>query len=386
MKIRIRYFHNYDAYKRLVPSNISAKVFYFPTYGLTINYGSNKEDVLRGIYRRCLDRVCHFDIDYKTNYFCFFGDLGSIYFFSYFIQLEDKKAFKEIQNLLSNYRAVENYEYKIGERIFNYKEKYVMGILNITSDSFFDGGKYFSENKIKERIDQFVNAGVDIIDIGGESTRPGAEPISAEEELNRILPAVEYALTKGAIVSIDTYKSKVAEKCLKLGAHIINDISGFKFDKEMPDVCAEYNASVILMHIRGTPKTMQEAPYYEDTMAEIFDELQESINLAKDRGISKIFVDPGVGFGKRLYDNYEILNRLEELKFLGYPILVGLSRKSFIGKLLNLNPDERLIGTVVTNSVALLKGASIIRVHDYEEAIQTKKLIEAIINPEITLQ
>lgn len=386
MKVRIRYFHNYDAYKRLVPSNISAKVFYFPTYGLTINYDSNKEDVLRGIYRRCLDRVCHFDIDYKTNYFCFFGDLGSIYFFSYFIQLEDKKAFTKIQKLLANYRAVENFEYKIGERIFNYKEKYVMGILNVTSDSFFDGGKYLSETKIKERIDQFVNAGVDIIDIGGESTRPGAEPISVEEELNRILPAVEYALSKEAIVSIDTYKSKVAEKCLKLGAHIINDISGFKFDKEMPDVCAEYDASVILMHIRGTPKTMQEAPYYEDTMAEIFDELQESISLAKDRGISKIFIDPGVGFGKRLYDNYEILNRLEELKFLGYPILVGLSRKSFIGKLLNLNPEERLIGTVVTNSIALLKGASIIRVHDYEEAIQTKKLLEAIINPEITLK
>lgn len=385
MKVRIRYFENYDSYKRLVPSNISAKAFYFPTYGLTINFGSKKEDVLRGIYRRCLDRICHFDIDYKSNYFCFFGDLGSIYFFSYFIQLEDKNTFKEIQKLLSNFRAYETFEYKIGKRVFSSKEKYVMGILNVTSDSFFDGGKYFSETKIKERIEQFINAGVDIIDIGGESTRPGAEPISAEEELKRILPAVEYALSKGAIVSIDTYKSKVAEKCLELGAHIINDISGFKFDKEMPDVCANYDAVVVLMHIRGTPKTMQEAPHYEDTMAEIFDELEESINIANQKGIKKIFVDPGIGFGKRLFDNYEILNRLEELKFLGYPILVGLSRKSFIGKFLNLNTEERLIGTVVTNSISLYKGANVIRVHDPIEAIQTKKLVEAIINPEITL-
>jgi len=261
-----------------------------------------------------------------------------------------------------------------------------MGILNVTEDSFFDGGKYFSIQQIKERIDQFYDSQVDILDIGGESTRPGSEPISAEEELKRILPAVDYALSRGMIVSVDTYKSKVAEECLKAGAHIINDISGFKFDPLIANVCAKYNASVVLMHIRETPKTMQENPFYYDTTAEIFDELNQSISIAEHSEIKQIFVDPGIGFGKRVYDNYEILNRLEELRFLGYPILVGLSRKSFIGKLLNQTPDERLTGTIASNAISLLKAASIIRVHDIKEAIETKKIIEAITNPEITLQ
>ncbi|NPV10340.1 MAG: dihydropteroate synthase [Ignavibacteria bacterium] len=261
-----------------------------------------------------------------------------------------------------------------------------MGILNVTEDSFFDGGKYFSLSHIKERIDQLCDLQVDIIDIGGESTRPGSEPIDVNEELKRVLPAVEYALSKGMIVSVDTYKSLVAEECLKAGVQIINDISGFKFDEHLPDVCAKYNSSVVLMHIRGTPKTMQENPFYYDTTAEIFDELSQSIKKAEASGIKKIFIDPGIGFGKRLYDNYEILNRLEEFKFLGYPILVGLSRKSFIGKYLNQKPEERLTGTIASNSVSLIKAANIIRVHDVKEAIETKKIIEAIISPEVTLQ
>lgn len=386
MKTRIRYFQNYNSYKKLNPENISAQNFYFPTFGLTIGFDDSEKDILRNIYQHCLERVCTFDLDWKKNFFCYFGDLNSIQTLSYFIKIDSEKAFNEIQLLLSNFKSSEKFEYQIGDKKFSSNKKYVMGILNVTSDSFFDGGKYISETKIKERIDEYINAGVDIIDIGGESTRPGSEPVSEDEELNRILPAVEYALSKNAIVSIDTYKSKVATKCLQMGVHIINDISGFKFDKNMADTCKRYNASVILMHIRGTPKTMQENPYYQDTMAEIFDELKESINIAKEKGIKNIFIDPGIGFGKRLFDNYEILNRLEELKFLGYPILIGLSRKSFIGKLLNLQPEERLTGTIISNSIALFKGASIIRVHDYKEAIETKKLVETILNPEITLQ
>ncbi|MFN4112171.1 MAG: dihydropteroate synthase [Ignavibacteria bacterium] len=386
MKIRIRYFQNYNAYKRLNPENNSAQIFYFPTFGLTINFNKSEKNILKGLYTHCLERVCTFDLSWKKNFFCYFGDLNSFDVFSYWIKQESKKAFKEVQKLLSNFKLAEKFEYKIGNKIFSSAEKYVMGILNVTDDSFFDGGKYLDEKKIKERIDEFINAGVDIIDIGGESTRPGSEPISSKKELDRILPAVEYALSKNAIVSIDTYKSKVADKCLEIGAHIINDISGFKFDAKMADVCKKYNASTILMHIRGKPKTMQDNPYYEDTMAEIFDELKESIKIAEAKGIKNIFIDPGVGFGKRVFDNFEILNRLEELKFLGYPILIGLSRKSFIGKLLNLPPEDRLTGTIVANSIALIKGANIIRVHDHKEAIETKKLIQAITNPEITLQ
>ncbi len=386
MKIRIRYFQNYNAYKRLNPENNSGQIFYFPTFGLTINFNENEKNILKGLYARCLERVCTFDLSWKRNFFCYFGDLNSFHLFSYWVELESKQAFEEIQKLLSNYRLAEKFEYKIGNKIFSSAEKYVMGILNVTDDSFFDGGKYTSEKKIKERIDEFISAGVNIIDIGGESTRPGSEPISSEKELERILPAVEYALSKNAIVSIDTYKSKVADKCLEMGAHIINDISGFKFDDEIADVCKKYNASAILMHIRGKPKTMQDNPYYEDTMAEIFDELKESILIAETKGIKNIFIDPGIGFGKRVFDNFEILNRLEELKFLGYPVLIGLSRKSFIGKLLNLQPEDRLTGTIVANSIAYTKGASIIRVHDHKEAIETKKLIQAITNPEITLQ
>lgn len=386
MKIRIRYFQNYNVYKRLNPETNSTQILHFPTYGLTINFDESEKNILSGIYKLCMVRACTIDLSWSKNFFCYFGDLNSIHKFSYWIELESKQAFEEIQQLLSNFRLAEKFEYKIGNKIFIPTEKYVMGILNVTDDSFFDGGKYVSEKKIRERIDEFINAGVDIIDIGGESTRPGSEPISSEKELNRILPAVEYALLKNAIVSIDTYKSKVADKCLEMGAHIINDISGFKFDEEMANVCKNYNASAILMHIRGKPKTMQDNPYYEDTMAEIFDELNQSIMIAKTKGIKNIFIDPGIGFGKRVFDNFEILNRLEELKFLGYPILIGLSRKSFIGKLLNLQPEDRLTGTIVANSIALFKGASIIRVHDYKEAIETKKLIRAITNPEITLQ
>lgn len=386
MRVRIRYFQNYDAYRRIAPKDISAPSFYFPKFGLTIHFEENEKDILNTLNNLCKSKNCLFDIDFINNFFCYFGDLDSIHIFSTWLRVDYEEIFNEIQNLLFKYRSSESYEFKIANKIFNGNRKYVMGILNVTSDSFFDGGKFFKPNKIKERIDEFTDAGVDIIDIGGESTRPGAEPITIEEELNRILPAVKYALSRNAIVSIDTYKSQVAEKCLELGAHIINDISGFKFDKNMVDVCKKYNASVVLMHIRGTPKTMQENPQYNDTTAEIFDELQQSIKIAEQKGINNIFIDPGIGFGKRLFDNYEILNRLEEFKFLGYPILVGLSRKSFIGKLLNLQPEDRLTGTIVTNSIALYKCASVIRVHDHIEAIHTKRLIEAILNPEITLQ
>jgi dihydropteroate synthase len=385
MEVRIRYFINYNSFKRIFGENKLAENFLYPIFALTLIKKENQKlfDKIHYFFKNTLFEKVSIILNDKL---ILLGDLNFIKTFADELKIVEEPVANYVLKLLSNYQNTERFEYRIGERVFNSKNKYVMGILNVTEDSFFDGGKYFSLSHIKERIDQLCDLQVDIIDIGGESTRPGSEPIDVNEELKRVLPAVEYALSKGMIVSVDTYKSLVAEECLKAGVQIVNDISGFKFDEHLPDVCAKYNSSVVLMHIRGTPKTMQENPFYYDTTAEIFDELSQSIKKAEASGIKKIFIDPGIGFGKRLYDNYEILNRLEEFKFLGYPILVGLSRKSFIGKYLNQKPEERLTGTIASNSVSLIKAANIIRVHDVKEAIETKKIIEAIISPEVTLQ
>lgn len=385
MEVRIRYFHNYNSFKRLFGESKLAENFLYPTFALCLTKKENLKlfDKLKYFFKNTLYEKISLIFDDKI---VLFGDLNLIHIFSKELEIVEKVVANKIISLLNNYWKVEQFDYQIGGKSFNANHKYVMGILNVTEDSFFDGGKYVSFQQIKDRVDEFYDAQVDIVDIGGESTRPGSEPISAEEELKRILPAVEYALSRGMIVSVDTYKSSVAEECLRAGVHIINDISGFKFDQDMASICREFNASVILMHIRGTPKTMQENPFYLDTTAEIFDELSQSIKKAEDSSIKKIFIDPGIGFGKRVYDNYEILNRLEEFKFSGYPILIGLSRKSFIGKLLNQVPEERLTGTIVSNAISFFKSASIIRVHDIKEAIETKKIIEAITNPEITIQ
>lgn len=385
MEIRIRFFQNYFSFRRIFGENKLAENFLYPSFALTFIKKENSKlfDKINYFFKNTLyEKVSLF----YENKIILFGDLNFIQTFSSELSIVENSTANIIQKLLNNYQSADQFEYNIGGKVFNSKNKYIMGILNVTDDSFFDGGKYFSSSKMKEKINQFCDQQVDIIDIGGESTRPGAEPVSAEEELRRVLPAIEYSLSKGMIVSVDTYKSSVAERCLEAGANIINDISGFRFDPEMKNVCAKYNASVILMHIRGTPKTMQENPFYNDTTAEIFDELNYSIMNAAASGIKQIFIDPGIGFGKRLFDNYEILNRLEELKFLGYPILVGLSRKSFIGKLLNQNPEERLVGTIASNAVALFKAANVIRVHDIKEAYETRKVIETIINPDTTVQ
>lgn len=383
MKISIRFFLNYNSFKRIYGENNLAENLFYPTFGLIFL----KEDDIKKF-----DKLLYFfkNTIYEKisilseNRIILFGDLNLINNFSEELKIVEKEIAFRISFLLSNYVKSENYNYKIGEKFFTSQNKYVMAILNVTDDSFYDGGKYLNISEIKEIINKFIDAGVDIIDIGGESTRPGSEPISATDELKRIMPAVEYALSKKMIVSVDTYKSDVAKECLRTGVQIINDISGFKFDPQMADLCSNFNATSILMHIRGTPKTMQNNPYYQDTMADICEELEQSIEIAISKNLKQIYIDPGIGFGKRVFDNYEILNRLEEIKFLGYPILIGLSRKSFIGKLLNQQPDERLTGTITANSISLIKAANIIRVHDYKEAIETKKIIEAIINPDST--
>jgi len=266
-------------------------------------------------------------------------------------------------------------ELELGERTL------LMGVLNVTPDSFSDGGLYFDKELAIERALQMVEEGADIIDIGGESTRPFSEPTPLEEELKRVIPVIEAITSKIPVpISIDTYKAKVAFEALQAGARIVNDISGLRFDREMVKVVAESGAGLIVMHIKGTPKTMQLDPHYDDVMGEIKAYLKESIEKAESEGVcpESIVVDPGIGFGKKLHHNLEIFRRLNELEELGKPILVGPSRKSFIGEILGLPVSERLYGTLGAVAYCALKGVHIVRVHDVKAARQVVDIIDAI--------
>lgn len=277
---------------------------------------------------------------------------------------------------------VKSSEYKIGKRIFDFKFAYVMGILNVTTDSFSDGGNYFDKNKAFGHAIEMLGSGADIIDIGGESTRPGSEPISEEEELNRVIPVIKeiLKLKPEAILSVDTTKANVAEEALRNGALIVNDISGGTFDPQIFEVVSKYKASMIIMHIKGKPKSMQVSPEYSDVVSEVYEYLLKQSSIAADHGIENIIVDPGIGFGKRLQDNLRLINRLEEFQSLDFPILIGLSRKSFIGNILNLSVDERDNPSNSMNMFALTKGARIIRTHNVKQGIQTCKLFNEIIS------
>ncbi len=273
-----------------------------------------------------------------------------------------------------------NNEYIIGNRRFVFDSAYVMGILNVTDDSFSDGGKYYStENAVKHALGM-IEDGADFIDIGGESTRPGAGAISVVEEIDRVIPVIESVLKEkpDAIISVDTTKSSVAEAALQNGAKIINDVSAFNFDPKIMDIVKKYDAAYVLMHMKGNPKDMQRAPYYDDVIKEIYNFLYDKLKILGNAGISKIFVDPGIGFGKRIEDNFEILKRLEDFKSLGYPILVGASRKSFIGKTLNLDVDKRDTATSIIESLAIKNGARIIRTHNVMNGMQVCKLLKQL--------
>jgi len=258
----------------------------------------------------------------------------------------------------------------------------IMGVLNVTPDSFFDRGRFFDKKKAIARAQEMALSGADIIDIGGESTRPGSKAVSLKEELKRVLPVIEAVAGKTKKpISIDTRKAPVAEAALKAGARIINDVSALKYDPAMADVAAKYKAAVILMHMKGTPQTMQRAPSYKDVIREIISYLKESAILAIEAGVNKeaIIVDPGIGFGKTLEHNLEILRRLKELKALGYPVCIGTSRKSFIGKLSDSDePGDRLAGTITSCVVAIMNGADILRVHDVKEVAQAAKVTDRI--------
>ena len=277
------------------------------------------------------------------------------------------------------------------KQVFNFGSKtYIMGILNITPDSFSDGGKFFSVDDAVKQAIKMEKEGADIIDVGGESTRPGSESISIDEEMSRVIPVIEELVGKINIpISIDTYKSKIAEQALDLGVSMINDITALRGDKNLASIVAKYDVPICLMHMKGEPKNMQKNPTYDDVVKEIHDFLKERTEFAISNGIKKekIIIDPGLGFGKRtgkgIEDNCEILKRLSELKNLGFPILLGASRKTFIGNICGGNNpllvSDRLEGSLAAACIAILNGADIIRVHDVKETRRCVDIVDSII-------
>ncbi|MBK5278680.1 MAG: dihydropteroate synthase [Bacteroidia bacterium] len=265
-------------------------------------------------------------------------------------------------------------------QLISLSEPKVMGILNITPDSFFDGGKFVVESQVLKQIEKMLSEGATFIDIGGYSSRPGAKDISEEEEKGRVLPAIEAAIKRfsDCIISIDTFRSAIAKLAVEAGAGMINDISGGSLDKKMPEVVASLNVPYILMHMQGTPQTMTTMISYENLLKEMVDYFHQKIESLHALGIRDIIVDPGFGFSKTIVQNFELLRKLDYLKILEKPILVGLSRKSTIWKTLAITPEEALNGTTSLNTVALLKGASILRVHDVKEAMEVVKLVKAL--------
>lgn len=264
------------------------------------------------------------------------------------------------------------------EHTLRFEKTLIMGILNVTPDSFSDGGLYNTVDAAVAHAKQMVTDGADILDIGGESSRPGSEPLLEAEELARILPVVTKLVQEVSVpISIDTYKPMVAEKCLKAGAHLINDITGLTNPK-MRKIVATHSVPVIMMHMRGTPKNMQQNPVYHDVLGEIKIFFQTQISLAKKTGIQDIIIDPGIGFGKTLEHNLQILQHLNTFTTLGCPVLVGPSRKSFIGTITGRPVNERLEGTIAAMTIAIMNGANIVRVHDVKQCKQAIQVVEAI--------
>ncbi|WP_255233309.1 dihydropteroate synthase [Aliifodinibius salipaludis] len=277
------------------------------------------------------------------------------------------------------------YQIKTKDKTLDLSCPKIMGILNATPDSFSDGGNFNEVEAALGRIGLMISQGAHIIDIGGESTRPGSEPVTEQEELDRVLPILEQALTQfpDTFFSIDTTKYRVAEEALKLGTHFVNDVSGLQKEPRFVDLCVQYNAGYVMMHSQGNPKTMQKDPTYDEVITDIKQFLKKRIDQAKEKGLKNVIVDPGIGFGKTLDHNLKLIAHLEELQDLGCPILVGASRKSMIGQVLNDRPvDDRLTGTIAVHYHAMLNGANIIRVHDVKEAHDSLQVFNAITSAE----
>ncbi len=271
-------------------------------------------------------------------------------------------------------------QFSVRDKDLDLSSPKIMGILNATPDSFSDGGEFNQAEEALDRIEKMISEGAVIIDIGGESTRPGAEPVSEEEELDRVIPIIEKAVKQfpDTFFSIDTTKYRVAREALERGVHLVNDVSGLK-EPLLAGLCAEYNAGYILMHTQGDPETMQENPTYDEVTNDVYLFFKQKLALAKERELDTIIIDPGIGFGKTLEHNRKLIADLDAFRSLGYPVMVGASRKSMIGDILNgRNVDGRLIGTIAVHYHAMLQGANIIRVHDVKEAHDSLKVYNAL--------
>lgn len=267
---------------------------------------------------------------------------------------------------------------RCGKHLLTLDRVLMMGVLNVTPDSFSDGGRYLDAGKAIARGRQLIADGADILDIGGESTRPGSDPVSEEEELRRVEPVIEGLLADAqAPLSIDTCKPAVARRCLDLGVTMLNDVTALR-QPEMIEIAASHDVPVILMHMLGEPKTMQDDISYDDVAAEVKAYLGERAREAASRGVGQIIVDPGIGFGKTTQHNLILLQRLREFKELPYPLLIGVSRKSFIGSMTGAEPGDRLGGTLAATTAAILNGADIVRVHDVAECRQAVRIAEGI--------
>ena len=267
----------------------------------------------------------------------------------------------------------------VNGRLMDLSEPQVMGILNVTPDSFYAGSRAETEKDIIRRLHQITDEGASIIDIGAYSSRPNAEDVSIEEEMSRLRTGLELIKKHqpDAIISVDTFRADVAKMCVEeYGAAIVNDISAGLLDKEMFPTIARLGIPYIIMHMKGTPKDMQAAPHYDNLLKEIFYYFSEKVQKLRNLGVKDIIIDPGFGFGKTLEHNYELMNHLEEFRLFEVPLLVGVSRKSMIYKLLGVNPEEALNGTTTLNTIALLKGANILRVHDVKVAMETIKIVQ----------
>ena len=274
----------------------------------------------------------------------------------------------------------QNYTLNIDGRSIDLSTPRVMGILNLTPDSFYDGGRHNSMESAMKKAEQMLSEGADFIDIGSYSSRPGAIDISIAEEKKRLLPVVETLLKRfpDTLISIDTFRSEVAKEALDKGAHIINDISAGMLDNKMFGTIAQFKAPYIMMHMKGSPQTMQSKASYTDVIKEVEEYFIARIKQAKESGINNLIIDPGFGFAKNNVHNYVLLNHLDELNYLRFPLLAGVSRKSMIWKTLAITAQEALNGTTVLNTVALLKGASILRVHDVKPAVEAIKLVSQL--------
>jgi len=296
-------------------------------------------------------------------------------------KLENPEVTDLIKRLIHFFENDNKEIWNLGKRVIDFNNApLVMGILNVTPDSFSDGGKFFDKNKAIDHALEMISQGADLIDVGGESTRPGAEKVNTGDELKRVIPVIEgIRKNSNVLISIDTYKSHIADFALQSGADIINDISGLSFNDKMLGIIEKYKCPYILMHIQGTPQNMQQNPTYSDVQNDVYNFFVEKCEVISSCNEGRIIIDPGFGFGKSVDHNLRLLRDLVDFSFIGKPILVGISRKSFIGKVLNTEVDKRFVGTIITEFYASLKKASILRVHDVLETVQAKKLLNHIL-------